>query len=133
MHDVADWIACASGSQEGHVIRTGIYAARYSGIAYEAQGVFVLRNGAFRGVGQAGAVYEGSYAIDFARGAVRFSGNVRFPAGTVLVTGERAGTEGLTAAFAGVGPPPAEGAHISLQLEGQPVNLVLNYVGPLPG
>lgn len=115
------------------MIRGGVYTAKYSGIAYEAQGVFVLRNGAFVGVGQAGAVYEGKYWSDHARGTLRFDGSVRFPPNTALVTGGDTGPNGITAQFRGEGPPPNPQSHVTLQLEGQPVSLVMSFVSAVPG
>lgn len=114
-------------------IRSGIYAARYAGLAYEARGTFVLRNGSFFGIGQVGAVYEGVYRLDHKTGLVSFEGCVRFPPNTQLVNGPNVGPDGLTVPFHASAPPALPSTDFVLQIEKTPVSVHFEYVSPIPG
>ena len=111
----------------------GIYQVVYAGTAMEARGVFVLRQGAFTGVGQTGALYKGKYGPDPARGLFQFEGNVDFPPDTILVTGSRAGPNGLSMPFKGESAAPKPDARFSISFGGRAVDLMMSYVGPIPG
>jgi hypothetical protein len=115
------------------MLRDGVYQILYSGSAYQARGVFVYRNGAFIGVGQSGAIYEGTYRSEPGNAIVRFDGCVRFPPGTELVTGPIAGAEGMVIPFKGSALAPAPDASFSISLDGQSVDLQMTFVSPIPG
>jgi hypothetical protein len=113
-------------------MRDGIYLSTYVGGGYQARGTFVLRNGSFTGVGQAGAVYEGVYWSDSKAKRTRFEGAVRFPPGTELVTGPHVGIEGLTVPFKGEAPTGAETAG-EMSIGGEPVRFEMRFISPIPG
>ena len=48
-------------------MKDGIYRLVYAGINSSALGIFVVRNGEFRGVGEAGAEYCGRVKLEPAR------------------------------------------------------------------
>jgi hypothetical protein len=115
------------------MVRDGVYQAIYSGSQYAARGVFVFRNGAFVGIGQTGAIYEGAYWANPGTNTFEFDGCVRFPAGIPLVTGPATSPEPVIIPFKGRGPEPAPEANFTLMLDGQPVEVSMSYVCPIPG
>ena len=115
------------------MVRDGIYQAAYSGAGYAARGVFVLRKGAFVGIGQTGALYEGAYWANQATKSLDFDGCVRFPPGVALVTGLQVRPDAVILPFKGSAPQPSPDANFCLQLQGQPVQVSMTYVSPIPG
>lgn len=114
------------------MVREGIYQSLSTGAAYTARGVFVLRRGTFIGVGQSGAVYEGTYYLDPGGVTVTFEGCVRFEPNTPLVTGTVVGPEGLTLPFRGVAPVPRPDASFEMALDDQNISVAMKFISPLP-
>ena len=115
------------------MLRDGVYQATYSGSRYAARGVFVFRKGAFVGIGQTGAIYEGAYWANPDTKQFDFDGCVRFPAGTELVTGPAPSPDTVTLPFKGTAPTPSPDSHFSITLAGQPVEVSMSFVCPIPG
>ena len=115
------------------MLREGIYQAIYSGAQYAARGVFVFRKGAFVGIGQTGAIYEGAYWANPDTKTFEFDGCVRFPAGIPLVTGPEASPDPVIIPFKGSAPEPAPESDFTLLLDGQPVQVSMAFVSPIPG
>ena len=114
------------------MVREGIYQSLSTGQAYTARGVFVLRRGTFIGVGQSGAVYEGTYYLDPGGETVTFDGCVRFEPETQLVTGPTVGPEGLTIAFKGRSPVPRPDASFTFVLDGGEISVAMKFISPIP-
>ena len=115
------------------MVRDGIYQAIYSGSGYKARGMFVFRKGAFVGIGQTGAIYEGAYYPNSTEQVFDFDGCVRFPAGTELVTGPGIHEKELTIPFKGHSAMQNGEAKFVLNFDGQPVDVTLTFVSPIPG
>ena len=115
------------------VMREGIYQLVYAGATSSAVGVFVLRNGAFSGVGEKGAHYTGNYKFQPARNLYKFEGQVQFPPNTATVTGFVAGDQGSTVKLEGELSTPDPATRFSLDFAGRAVDVSIKYVSPIPG
>ena len=95
--------------------------------------MFVFRKGAFVGLGQTGANYEGAYWWNAADQMMDFDGCVRFPAGTELVTSPGVHEKELTIPFKGRGRLENGNGSFVLDFAGQPVDVQMSFVSPIPG
>ena len=114
-------------------MRDGIYRLVYAGISANAFGLFVIRNGEFRGVGQSGAEYEGTIRFEPSRNLFVFDGSACFKPGTQMVIGGTAGDDGLTLPFKGEMSNPDPSTRFSLAFANRAVDVAMDYVSPLPG
>jgi hypothetical protein len=114
-------------------MRDGLYRLTYAGAASSAVGMFALRNKAFSGVGEKGAFYQGTCVRDPARNLYSFKGSVTFRPDTPTVTGYVASPEGSTIALSGELSEPAPRTRFSLDFAGRTVDVLIEYIGPLPG
>ena len=114
-------------------MRDGIYRLVYAGVASSALGVFVVRNGRFHGVGQAGAEYQGDFRFEPARNLYLFEGHGQFPPETEMVTGGTADRDGVTIPIKGEMSSPDPSTRFSLDFAGRAVDVAITYVAPIPG
>ncbi len=114
-------------------MRDGIYQITYAGVAYSALGVFVMRNGAFAGMGPTGARYHGTIGFVPQRNLYAMNGTATFkpntPTVTGFVTGDTDSTFPITAELSS--PDPA--TRCSIDFAGRAVDVAVEYVGPIPG
>ncbi len=115
------------------MLRDGVYVLHYASEAYAARGVFVARKSAFFGVGQTGAIYEGSYWLDKKSDRMLVDGCVRFRPGTPLIMGGTAGDDGLIVPFKGSSKDGAPYEAYVFVMYDKPVDCSLEYMGPIPG
>ncbi|NOU06052.1 MAG: hypothetical protein HOO99_07710 [Hyphomicrobiaceae bacterium] len=115
------------------MLRDGVYVLTYTGDAYAARGVFVARKAAFFGVGQTGAIYEGSFWLDRKTDRMLVDGCVRFRPGTPLIFGGVAGDDGLIIPFKGQSTAGDPYLSYVYTIYDKPVECALEYMGPIPG
>jgi hypothetical protein len=114
-------------------MREGLYRLTYAGVASSAVGMFAVRNEAFSGVGEMGAYYQGTCVRDPVRNLYAFNGNVTFRPDTPTVTGYVASPAGSTVPLSGELSEPSPATRFSLDFAGRTVDVLVEYVGPLPG
>ena len=114
-------------------MRDGIYQVVYAGVSSAALGVFVVRNGAFSGVGQMGAEYHGSVRLEPPRNLYIFEGQATFPPNTPTVTGYVTSDGRMTLPIKGELSNPEPSTCFSLTFAGRSVAVAINYVCPIPG
>jgi transcriptional regulator with XRE-family HTH domain len=114
----------------------GIYGLKYTsgvnGDAESGNGLAVLRNGKILGSDRLGGVFGGSYEYDPVTKVNRVHVRLEMPPGGTLVTGFSSGPEGATIdVVASIGrAAPVSSAVV--EVGGQPLEIELTYLGPLP-
>jgi hypothetical protein len=114
-------------------MREGLYRLNYAGVTASAVGMFAFRNGAFTGVGELGAYYQGTCLHDPTRNLYKFDGAVTLRPDTPTVTGFLASPTGTTIPLSGELSEPAPTTRFSLDFAGRAVDVLIEYIGPLPG
>lgn len=114
-------------------MREGIYQLTYAGVSYAALGVFVFRNGAFSGIGQAGAQYHGTCLFEPTRNLYVMAGRATFKANTSTVTGFVTGDQDATFAIKAELSSPDPSTRFSIDFAGRAVDVAASYVCALPG
>ncbi len=114
----------------------GIYSLGYAGRGGTADesgdALAVLRGGRIMGSDRHGGVFEGSYRYDAATGTNHFHVRMRVPPDGELVTGYEGGADGAVVDVVAVLHRAAPVASATIDIAGQPVDLKLTYLGPLP-
>jgi len=114
----------------------GVYTLTYFGTDCDqpciASGLAVLRSGKILGSDRLGSVFTGSYAYDDTRQTNTVHVRLKVPDGGVLVTGFAAGSEGVTLEIAGSFERAAPTSTSTVEVEGNPVDVRLTYLGALP-
>lgn len=116
----------------------GLYSLNYklAGAAADSQtggdALAALRCGRVLGSDRWGGVFDGSYCFNSAAGKSQVHIELQLPPDGVLVTGYSAGAGGavitIDAELDIAGPVSTS----TIEVDGQPVELRLSYVGPLP-
>ena len=114
-------------------MREGLYRLQYAGATSSAVGLFAIRQEAFTGVGEMGALYQGTCKRDPGRNLNIFQGSVTFRPDTPTVTGFVASPSGSTVLLAGELSDPEPSTRFSIDFAGRAVDVLIEYVGPLPG
>jgi hypothetical protein len=114
-------------------MREGLYRLCYAGATSSAVGIFALRNTEFAGVGEMGAIYRGTCVRDPTRNLYKFNGTVTFRPDTPTVTGFQSSPQGSIVPLSGELSEPAPSARFSLDFAGRAVDVLIEYVCPLPG
>lgn len=114
-------------------MRDGIYQVNYVGASYGALGVFVIRNGAFNGVGPTGAFYQGTCILDRQRSLFTMQGTVTFKPNTLTVTGYISPDVESTFPIKGELSSPDPSTRFSIDFGGRAVDVAASYVCPIPG
>ena len=114
-------------------MRDGIYQLTYAGVSFSALGVFVIRNGKFSGVGQAGALYHGTCMLDPARNLYQMAGTATLKANTSTVTGFLTGDQDATFPIKAELSSPDPSTRFSIDFAGRSVDVAATYVCPIPG
>lgn len=114
----------------------GLYALAYQGHdGTPPQGgdaLAVLRAGRIIGSDRWGGMFEGSYRYDPKHETNHFHVRMQVPPHGELVTGFTGGPDGATVDFVAVLDRATPVASATIEIEGQPVDLKLTYLGPLP-
>ena len=76
----------------------GIYAMFYTGTVGSGHAIVILRNGVLAGADALGGIYDGSFEL-LADGSLDVDVSLRFPPGTLLVSGDTVGPNGLNEDF----------------------------------
>ncbi len=139
-------LQCLSASQQAEefariegrtkMLDEGIYGLSYrSGECCEPaadSALAVLRAGKVLGSDRWGGVFSGSYEFDNKREINTLHVRLRIPADGELVTGFTAGPEGATVDIVGAFARAAPMTTATVDVAGQPVEVQLRYLGPLP-
>lgn len=119
-----------------HMINEGVYALSYRGanrgLRTEGEAIAILRNGTIVGSDRAGAIFRGTYVFDRFRNANRVHIRLSVPPAGMLVNGHTAGADGAAIDVVGEFRRKPSDAAIVLEVAGRPVQIHLNYLGPLP-
>jgi hypothetical protein len=120
----------------GKMFAEGIYRIHYHGQAGADDDVdwalAVLRDGQIMGSDKHGGVFIGSYALDRETGLDIVKLHLEVPPDGMLVTGLSGGSIGTVVAIAAVFEPGQKPAQAIINIEGQPIEIELDFVGPLP-
>ena len=114
----------------------GLYALRYihsNDNQRETGGALaVLRSGKILGSDRWGGVFTGSYDFDAATETNTMHVRLSVPPNGELITGHEAGSEGTTIDIVGTFERAAPLSSSTVDVAGQPVDVELTYLGPLP-
>lgn len=114
----------------------GIYSLNYraeiAGQADADDGLAVLRNGRILGSDRWGGVFTGSYLFDPATTSNTVHIRMQIPPGGRLISGYTAGPKGSTLEFVASLERAAPVSTTVVDVAGQPVEVQLTYLGPLP-
>lgn len=118
------------------MLAEGIYGFTYRSAQLDViagdWALVVLRNGSILGSDRAGGVFSGRYEYDTVAGTNKVHVRMKVPPRGELVTGYAAGPEGAVIDISGSfedADPEVTGV---VEIEGQPVEIRLSYLGPLP-
>lgn len=114
----------------------GVYSLVYRIASGEAEpsakGLAVVRNNEIIGSDAAGGVFEGRLRADDGGGPGRFCGVMSVPPGGELITGLRAGPDGLAVQLDAVPRADTDRLCFDVEIGGQLVGVEVAYIGPLP-
>lgn len=108
------------------------YAARGAGPSESGDALAVLRAGRIVGSDRWGGLFEGSYRFDSATQTNHFHMRLRVPPDGELVTGLAGGANGTTVEVVTVLERAAPVASATIDIGGEPLDLKMTYLGPLP-
>lgn len=97
-----------------------------------ANGLAVLRSGKILGSDRLGGVFKGSYTFDNVRQTNTVHVRLKVPDGGILLTGFSAGAEGAVVDISGTFDRAAPTSTSTVDVEGQPLDVRLTYLGALP-
>jgi hypothetical protein len=113
----------------------GIYRLDYrtaTGDAVFANGLAIVRNNEILGSDPAGGLFKGQYLPGDDQRPGAFEGYIALPPNGELITGLRAGPDGLDIALRGVSTVSDTALGFLVEVAGQIVSVDVAYVGPLP-
>ena len=118
------------------MLSEGVYGLAYrgedGGLPDGGIALVVLRNGKIFGSDRDGGVFSGSYEFDPISALNKVHVRIQMPPEGRLVNGYTAGPEGATLDIAGAFERAAPVSSITIQAGGRPIEVQLNYLGPLP-
>lgn len=119
-----------------HRINEGVYALSYHGLdrglRTEGEAIAILRNGNIMGSDRAGAIFRGTYIFDRFRATNKVHIQLSIPPAGMLVNGHAAGADGAAIDVVGEFRRKPCDTAIVLKVAGRPVEIQLNYLGPVP-
>lgn len=113
----------------------GIYSLAYrcaTSETVEAGGLAIVRKNEVMGSDKAGGLFAGQFLPDGMGRPGLFEGYISLPPNGELITGLRAGPEGLRVRLRGVPTTTDSGLHFHVEVAGQFIGVDVGYVGPLP-
>lgn len=113
----------------------GIYSLDYRCAGSEtarAGGLAIVRKNEIMGSDKAGGMFAGRFVPGNRHRPGIFEGTISLPPNGELITGLRAGPEGLEVELHGVPIANPTGLHFRVEVAGQTIGVDVGYVGPLP-
>ena len=108
------------------------YQAQSDGGSDRNCALAIFRDGQITGSDKHGGVYLGTYEPEPESGRDRVNLRLVVPPGGVLVTGFSGGTDGIAVDIAATLDAASGIAKTVVEVAGQPVDIELTYIGPLP-
>ncbi len=114
------------------MVQNGFYRVLFSGTAYSAVNIFMLKDGAAVGFNFDGDECSGTYDFDPVRKLVRFTVTARVRPNITLVTGQIIGAAPVSVKLEGDAPVPNPTSRFSFDLGGRTVDVAMEFLRPLP-
>lgn len=117
------------------VLNDGIYSLAYRSVAGEAvcaNGLAIVRNNQIMGSDEAGGIFNIRFLLSEFNHAGAFEGRLSLPPDGELITGLRAGPEGLDIPIHGKTVSTDTLLQFIVQVADQAIEVDAAYVGPLP-